>query len=183
MRERILLTVNGVSKTLPEWEEETGVQRSMIWRRLKLGWSPERAITKGDGRSTRTERRRKDNRMITCRGITKPLCEWSRELGILPFTIHARIKRGWSPERALTTPSVASPDYGGLTTKYPSESWIWQGMIRRCTNPNCKAYPDYGGRGIRVCKRWRNSFRKFLKDMGKRPSPKHEIDRIDNDGD
>jgi len=57
----------------------------------------------------------------------------------------------------------------------------WQKMIERCYNPNNKRYADYGGRGILVSKRWFHSFEEFLKDMGPRPSPRHSLDRIDND--
>lgn len=46
----------------------------------------------------------------------------------------------------------------------------WDDMIQRCTNPNFKQYKDYGGRGITICKRWRNSFENFLEDMGKPPT-------------
>lgn len=59
---------------------------------------------------------------------------------------------------------------------------IWCGMVRRCTNPNNHAWPRYGGRGITVCDRWRESFETFLADVGPRPSDKHSIDRINNDG-
>jgi len=59
----------------------------------------------------------------------------------------------------------------------------WCGMKTRCYNPNDSYYNRYGGRGIKVCGRWLNSFENFLEDMGKRPSPKHSIDRINNDGD
>jgi hypothetical protein len=45
----------------------------------------------------------------------------------------------------------------------------WSCMITRCTNPNTRHYPRYGGRGIAVCDRWRNSFENFLADMGERP--------------
>lgn len=58
----------------------------------------------------------------------------------------------------------------------------WKGIKRRCSAPRCKDYKDYGGRGIRVCDRWLNSFENFLADMGRKPSPKHSIDRADNDG-
>lgn len=53
----------------------------------------------------------------------------------------------------------------------------WHGMIQRCSNPNVKAYKDYGGRGITVCDKWK-SFEGFYEDMGERP-PKTTIERID----
>ena len=59
----------------------------------------------------------------------------------------------------------------------------WQGMKDRCFNFNDKRYPDWGGRGIKVCVRWKNSSQNFLADMGSRPTAKHSIDRIDNNGD
>lgn len=55
-------------------------------------------------------------------------------------------------------------------------------MIQRCENPNEPRYKRYGARGIRVARRWRESFEAFLMDMGERPSARHTIDRIDNDG-
>lgn len=63
------------------------------------------------------------------------------------------------------------------------EYTIWEGMIRRCESPTAVQWKYYGGRGIRVCNRWRESFAAFLADMGSRPSPEHSIDRVDNDGD
>lgn len=60
---------------------------------------------------------------------------------------------------------------------------IWKGMRARCLNPNSKSFARYGGRGIRICDRWMNSFTDFLSDMGPRPSPAHSLDRYpDNDG-
>jgi hypothetical protein len=64
------------------------------------------------------------------------------------------------------------------TTEYST----WHGMIQRCTNPNSPRYDRYGGRGISVCSRWRESFQNFLDDMGRKPSQSHSIDRINNDG-
>ena len=63
------------------------------------------------------------------------------------------------------------------------EYYAWQHMKDRCFNSNYKQYLYYGGRGITVCDRWKNSFENFLADMGSRPAPKHSIDRIDNNGD
>jgi hypothetical protein len=57
----------------------------------------------------------------------------------------------------------------------------WAAMKARCLNPSDAAYAAYGGRGITVCDRWLDSSA-FLEDMGKRPSPKHSLDRINNNG-
>jgi hypothetical protein len=59
----------------------------------------------------------------------------------------------------------------------------WRGMIQRCTNPKDAAFAYYGGRGIRVCDRWKKSLQDFVSDVGFPPTPKHELDRIDKDGD
>lgn len=59
---------------------------------------------------------------------------------------------------------------------------IWTGMNRRCSTPSVRAWPNYGGRGICVCDQWQHSYETFLRDMGRRPSPGHSIDRINNDG-
>lgn len=58
---------------------------------------------------------------------------------------------------------------------------IWAHMLRRCTNPNASSYAHYGGRGIKVCDRWR-SFENFYADMGDRPTSGHSLDRINNNG-
>lgn len=55
-------------------------------------------------------------------------------------------------------------------------------MNGRCDDSS-PDYRLYGARGIKVCARWRNSFAAFLSDMGRKPSPTHSIDRINNDGD
>ena len=58
----------------------------------------------------------------------------------------------------------------------------WVAIKRRCYNKFFLQYSGYGGRGIKVCERWLNSFESFYKDMGPRPSSKHSLDRVDNDG-
>ena len=66
----------------------------------------------------------------------------------------------------------------GADPKHPLFG-VWNNMHQRCGNPNHPRYDHYGGRGITVCERWRN-FPAFLADMGARPSPKHSIEREDN---
>ncbi len=62
------------------------------------------------------------------------------------------------------------------------EYGVWADARTRCTNPRRDEWPNYGGRGITMCERWLESFADFLADMGPRPSPKHTIERVDNDG-
>ena len=59
---------------------------------------------------------------------------------------------------------------------------VWCNMRRRCFDPSNKSYADYGGRGITVCSRWKESFQNFIDDVGSRPSPNHQLDRINNFG-
>lgn len=72
--------------------------------------------------------------------------------------------------RKLTHGQHGSPEYN-----------TWGHMIARCERPSCKDFQYYGARGIKVCDRWRE-FSNFFADMGKKPSPKHSIDRINNNG-
>lgn len=57
----------------------------------------------------------------------------------------------------------------------------WSAMKTRCGNKNDPRFSNYGGRGITVCARWQK-FERFFADMGQRPSPKHSLDRVDNNG-
>lgn len=58
---------------------------------------------------------------------------------------------------------------------------VWSGMRARCTNPKINGYHRYGGRGIKVCEQW-DVYENFLADMGEPPTPEHQLDRIDGDG-
>lgn len=62
-----------------------------------------------------------------------------------------------------------------------AEYRVWIGMKNRCNNPNSTGYENYGGRGIKVCQRWNDSFENFIEDMGERPKESYQIDRINND--
>jgi hypothetical protein len=81
------------------------------------------------------------------------------------------IKRQRQLERCKKHGMTHSPEYK-----------VWQNMLNRCRNPKLREWKRYGGRGITVCQRWKNEFAAFLSNVGRRPSPRHTLDRIRNDG-
>lgn len=89
-------------------------------------------------------------------------------------------KRHYDLNRRNGSPLIVKKEMHGMrqTAEYRS----WAHLKERCETTSCKRYNDYGGRGIKVCDRWLNSFSNFFEDMGKKPSPKHSIQRIDNNG-
>lgn len=80
----------------------------------------------------------------------------------------------------LSLCGVPFEDRAAPVGKWPERS-NYKNMIGRCYQPATNRFDRYGGRGISVCNRWLDSFENFIADMGPRPSPKHSIDRIDND--
>jgi hypothetical protein len=118
------------------------------------------------------------NHPICYAGHSRTLSEWAKEFGIAPQALWKRIHlRGWDVEKAFTTPMVPAATHGHSHTRMYR---AWQTMFTRCYNTKFRFYYRHGGRGIRVCDRWRK-FENFLADMGERP-PGMSIDRIDNDG-
>lgn len=105
-------------------------------------------------------------RIAACEGaaITKNLCAAHYRRRVKGQSLRGRIKRRRFGFRISITPEYRA----------------WTGMWTRCTNKKDIMYHHYGGRGITVCAKW-DSFEKFLKDMGHRPSKLHSIDRINND--
>lgn len=83
------------------------------------------------------------------------------------------------PECAQIARRTHSFKHGRANTK---EHNTWMKMRTRCHNPKSREYRNWGARGIYVCQRWRDSFIAFFEDMGPAPSPKHTIERVDNDG-
>ncbi len=75
---------------------------------------------------------------------------------------------------------VKRPDDWGQRTSHPLYK-LWDSMRRRCRDPHHKDFDRYGARGVTVCDRWQD-FWAFIDDMGPRPSARHSLDRIDNEG-
>lgn len=94
-------------------------------------------------------------------------------------------KRAVFQSSLLSGKSQSCGCLGGGRKKLPfrdsPEYMVWSNMKRRCNDPNNAGYVYYGARGIKVCDRWL-VFENFIADMGLRTSPKHSLDRVDNDG-
>lgn len=79
--------------------------------------------------------------------------------------------------------NMARLKHGATSQRRQTQLYVaWQNMKRRCDNPSHPSWVNYGGRGITVCERWANGFDLFMLDVGPKPSPKHTLDRINNDG-
>jgi hypothetical protein len=77
----------------------------------------------------------------------------------------------------------AKTRHGGcINRRRGPEMAVFQSMIDRCETESNPAYHRYGGRGIRVAPEWRHDFGAFIAHIGKRPTPQHQLDRINNDG-
>jgi len=75
---------------------------------------------------------------------------------------------------------MSAPRVHGHATRRTPTYRSWALMVQRCTDSRRASFRNYGGRGIAVCRRWRESFSAFLADAGERP-PGHELDRVDNE--
>jgi hypothetical protein len=107
-------------------------------------------------------------------------CECGTERAVLAHSL----KAGKSTSCGCFTreaSSKANTKHGATIGGNSPEYETWGTMRDRCLNPRNKRFAKYGGRGITICDRWLESFANFLEDMGQRPSPKHSLDRENND--
>ncbi len=94
------------------------------------------------------------------------------------------LRREKAGERAAKMREARKPKHGhGRKGNETHEYVTWKSMLQRCNDTNARSYPNYGGRGIRVCERWqgRDGFACFLADMGEKPEGL-TLERKDNDG-
>jgi hypothetical protein len=108
------------------------------------------------------------------------LCRCS--CGVEVEVITAHLTNGCTKSCGCLNRDVARKNSTKHGLSYTSEYDCWVNMKDRCLNSKHKAYKYYGGRGIKVCDRWLNSFENFILDMGKKPAPELSLERIENDG-
>lgn len=124
---------------------------------------------------------KRNNKLITINNQTKTITQWAEISGIKRKTISNRISSNW-PECRLLDP-VKTQKYKTDLTDFVS---IYNGIMYRCYNPKCKAFNNYGGRGITIYETWKGNYKEFQKDIlkfiGEKPAPEYQLDRIDNNG-
>lgn len=103
-------------------------------------------------------------------------CDCGNERSVTATTL----KRGQTMSCGCLRPSLIAESRRTHGMRKSPEYRNWLRMRERCEDEKCPAFLDYGGRGIRVCERWQD-FALFFADVGPRPSPRHSLDRIDND--
>lgn len=92
------------------------------------------------------------------------------------------LKKGTKSCGCMTKTLIGKANSTHGMSQHPAYA-VWHSMKQRCTEPTQKAWDNYGGRGIRVCDRWLNSFENFWADMGATYEPGLTIDRVDVNGD
>ena len=113
------------------------------------------------------------------RTFCKCLCNCGKEATVLSSNLIAGKTRSGGCGKTKNNTLNGNPINSRTFVK---EYNAWNHMKHRCLDPKTDGYERYGGRGITVCEEWENSFEAFLLDMGQAPSPDHQLDRIDKDG-
>lgn len=126
------------------------------------------------------------NHLTALEPVSGNVWRWRCDCGKIIQTRAAHVRAGNTKSCGclrLVTLKQSTPIHGHAPKGNKSpEYWAWASMIQRCHNPNAQAYHNYGKRGVKVCDVWRTSFVEFIQYIGNRPSPKHSLDRIDNNG-
>ncbi len=119
-------------------------------------------------------------RNIRWQSLWNCICECGHQIIALGYNLSNGNTQScgcWNDAVRASHRSHGQTRHGRQTGEYRS----WLGAKRRCFNPKAHNFKYYGGRGITMCDRWKNSFEAFFKDMGPRP-PGTSIDRIDTNG-
>lgn len=121
-------------------------------------------------------------------GRKRPLwycrCDCGTEKLVLEQNLRLALRADRGGSRSCDCLAVESATkHGNAAHQRPSPEYMaWIAAKKRCNNPGNASYRHYGGRGIRMCARWAESFEAFLRDMGPRPGLGYSLDRIDPHG-
>lgn len=112
----------------------------------------------------------------------RSLWKFQCDCGSVTIELTKQVKNGHKQSCGCLRSEMTLPPNNLIHGMTRSPEYVsWQAMLKRCADTIHKSYNRYGGRGIKVCDQWL-SFKSFYADMGDRPSQKHSLDRINNDG-
>lgn len=198
------VTAFGERLRVAEWSERFGVpSRTIRYRLNSPDWTPEDAVSECPKKGSCIDLiGKRFGRLVVVRRAGNTLytdgrtgqatwtvqCDCDPNAERLFVVASADLRKGktrscgcYAKER-IHEWSRTHGESNGPNQRGSAEYRCWTGIIARCENHKVYAFKDYGGRGIRMCERWRNSYEAFLSDMGRKPSPAHSIDRIDVNG-
>ncbi len=145
-------------------------------RKIEIGFKSGRLTVTGFDRVTEQGKYKKYTRLFaTC----KCICGNTHRARADGVAIGMVRSCGCLPRDTARQNGLKLVKHGLSRTTYYSR---WCNMITRCTDVKNKAYPNYGGRGIKVCPRWLESFQAYINDVGLPPFHRAHLDRVDNNG-
>jgi len=103
-RSNVLITIGDEAMCVADWAERTGLNPQTIYSRLNAGWVPAAAVLSRGGPRPDLPHNPRSPIDITIGGATRNVAQWCKTNGVPVGTAYARIRRGWDPKRAVTTP-------------------------------------------------------------------------------
>jgi hypothetical protein len=119
-------------------------------------------------------------RYVEYQGKTWRMHELAKHLDLAVSTLTQRVDKGFPLDVDQRCKRKVTERRNGVKATAHPLYLTWKAMRYRCQDPDAPKYKDYGGRGIRVCDRWNNSFWDFVDDVGPKPLPSHTLDRYPN---
>ena len=187
----VFVTIKGKTISLREFAKEVGQPYPTLYRRIVIEKSdPFEAIQPRQRYFENLEGQVFNDWTVIERDPSHPVrkgepvyylcrCKCGNIVSVYSGSLNRGLSKGCDDCRGRRiSRSKTRHGYGKNTSGVYS---VWGHMKQRCYNSNNPAFRDYGGRGITVCERWRNSFENFLADMGE-PKAGQTLNRIDNDG-
>jgi len=166
-RRTVMLTIDGVTRSMSEWAEIAGRRADTVYGRIQSGWDAKSAVFKEERIQERTRATPfpPGTDLSKC-SVSSCDARVHNQTKLLCKKHYDRWWRNGDPSIIKKTGKVT---HGHNSIKHRSREYqAWATMVQLCTNPNAKRYHVYGGAGVRICEEWR-SFENFLRDMGARP--------------